>query len=176
MRLAVSPGSVGDVPFVDFSALLLRLVDSQTRFVVIGGVAMCLQGTADVTFDLDVAVSNDSGSSRQVVDTFGAYAASTEGYCSNRIIKANDEGDMFVGEISLRTGDGPLDLLRCRAGEEGCLGLWNRSTISQVGDSTLRVASVEDLIALKRAADLTKDREHIMQLQALTRLLNAEFD
>jgi predicted nucleotidyltransferase len=46
---------------------------------------------------------------------------------------------------------------------------WSRATIADLGDVKVPVASIEDLIALKRAAGRPKDLEDIRVLEAIER-------
>lgn len=74
--------------------------------------------------------------------------------------------------MTLETRWGAFDLLAEPDGVDGFEGLWERAVAMEVEDMEVRVASIPDLIAMKRAANRPKDREHIMQLEALLRLLN----
>jgi predicted nucleotidyltransferase len=65
---------------------------------------------------------------------------------------------------------GPLDLLGKAAGVTSFDGLWQRSIIMNVYGVTVHVASLDDLIAMKRAAGRPKDQNHILELEALRKL------
>ena len=45
---------------LDLERLLRALVDGKVDFVVIGGVAAVLHGSARLTFDLDICFANDA--------------------------------------------------------------------------------------------------------------------
>jgi hypothetical protein len=72
--------------------------------------------------------------------------------------------------LALKTDIGPIDLLKSPDGTDSFEGLWNRSSLFEVDDVQIRVASLDDLIAMKKAADRPKDRNHLMELQALKKL------
>jgi hypothetical protein len=72
--------------------------------------------------------------------------------------------------FTLTSDIGAIDILGEAAGAPLFEELWQRATEMEVGEITLRVASIDDLIAMKRAANRPKDQRHIMELEALRRL------
>jgi predicted nucleotidyltransferase len=49
--------------------------------------------------------------------------------------------------------------------------LWERAIPMDLGGFTVRVASIDDLIAMKRAANRPKDQVHLKELLALKELM-----
>lgn len=71
------------------------------------------------------------------------------------------------------TDVGAIDLL----GDTGGMdfeGLMARATFVEVNGIPLRISSIDDLITMKRTANRLKDQTHIMELEALRRLLQQE--
>jgi predicted nucleotidyltransferase len=50
-------------------------------------------------------------------------------------------------------------------------GLWERSNTMEIHVLSVHVASLDDLIAMKRAAGRIKDQGHILELEALRKLI-----
>ena len=53
-------------------------------------------------------------------------------------------------------------------------GLWERATLLDFGGFIVRVASIDDLIAMKRAANRPKDQSHVYELLVLKKLIETE--
>jgi hypothetical protein len=67
-----------------------------------------------------------------------------------------------------------VELLGHSAGIGSFDELWERSIEMALEGRSVRVASLDDLLGMKRAAGRPKDFEHIVQLEALKRLLGDE--
>jgi len=52
---------------IDLEKLIPRLVESGVAFVIVGGVAACIHGSAQVTVDLDICYARDEGRTRTVI-------------------------------------------------------------------------------------------------------------
>jgi predicted nucleotidyltransferase len=77
--------------------------------------------------------------------------------------------------LTLETDVGAVDLLGDITGVSSFEDLWERVVEMDLGGGlSVRVASLDDLIAMKRAADRPKDRLHLMELEALRRLVREE--
>ena len=77
--------------------------------------------------------------------------------------------------LTLATDAGSLDLLGKAPGARPFEELWEQAVIVEIGGMAVRVALVDDLIAMKTAAGRPKDRNHVLELRAL-RELTAEYD
>ena len=73
--------------------------------------------------------------------------------------------------FTLITDAGELDLLGYAAGAESFEALWERATETELFGVPVRVASLDDLIAMKRAAGRPKDQAHLLELESLRNLL-----
>ena len=60
------------------------------------------------------------------------------------------------------------------AGAEEFEGLWSRSIPMEVKGVPVHVASISDLISMKRAANRPKDQAHALELIELQKLLEAQ--
>jgi predicted nucleotidyltransferase len=148
---------------IDFFAILTLLTDAGVRFVVVGGVAMHLHGASNVTFDFDVAFARDPAD-------FHAVERLTTLLDARCVRDAPSLRDSTY--LTLETVRGNVDLMANLPGMDCFAGLWERATMMEVDGCMVRVASLDDLIAMKRAANRPKDREHIIQIQALQCLKN----
>ena len=153
----------------EFLELLKSLVSEQVRFVIVGGIAMVLHGSSSVTFDLDLAVSLDAENESAAVRAIAPFGPRPPHYPAG-LGFVWDERSFTGAVVHLNTDIGPLDLLRVLPKIDSFEGLWNRSELREIGDLEVRVASIDDLIAMKQAANRPKDQEHIRQLKALKAL------
>ena len=150
----------------DFLDLLKSLNDNDVRYVVIGGYATVLHGGSNVTIDLDLAVALDEKNGDALIEALREFEPYPPRYGSAK----NFVWDIrsFSGRvISLATTAGRIDILRAVPGIDAFEDIWERSHISSVRGVKVRIASINDLIKMKQAADRPKDREHIKLLEAL---------
>ena len=57
----------------DFTALLKVLTGSQVEFIIVGGVAAAIHGSARVTIDLDIVYKRSSANLARLVDALSPY-------------------------------------------------------------------------------------------------------
>lgn len=129
---------------------------------------MTLHGSDYATVDTDLAVSAEAWNSEPIVKALAPFRPHPHNTTVDGFVW--DGRSIFGAVISLVTDLGDVDLLRILPGVDSFEGLWNRATTLRIEDVDVRVASLEDLIAMKRAADRPKDRNHIIELEALKRL------
>jgi predicted nucleotidyltransferase len=79
-----------------------------------------------------------------------------------------------TSNLTLETDLGAVDLLGHVSGADDFEGVWTRSLILPIEGVQVHVASLDDLIAMKRAANRLKDQNHILELEALRRLIRSE--
>lgn len=151
--------------------ILRALTESGVRFVLIGGFAGNLRGTADVTQDLDVCYARDAANLDAMVSALRGLDARL------RVARDPDADLPFVLEAeTLRNGDtftfvtsmGDLDIIGTPAGTAGYLDLHAAAEAFVAADGlTILVASIDDLIRMKQASVRTKDLLHLEHLEAL---------
>jgi hypothetical protein len=76
--------------------------------------------------------------------------------------------------MTLSTDLGNLDILAQPEGVDSFEGLWKRASVMEIFGTMVRIASVADLIAMKRAANRPKDQLHLMELLDLQQFLRDE--
>lgn len=152
--------------------ILRMLTDHEVRFIVIGGLAGNLRGTPVVTHDIDVCYARDRVNLTRLASALSALNAQlrlADEQEERGLVLPVDERSLAVGDtFTFRTDFGPLDILGTPSGTRGFEDLDQTATDEQLGEGLqVRVASVEDLIRMKRASGRTKDRMHLPELEAL---------
>ena len=151
-------------------ALLAHLTLHGVDFVLIGGVAAVLHGSERNTFDLDICPAQDQGN----LDALGKALLDIDAR-----LRGVDEDVPFVPDgrmlrgmqiLTLDTSMGPLDVLTRPDGSPPYKSLRGRATRLDIGPASILVASIDDLLEMKRAVDRPKDREDVERLEAIKRL------
>ena len=144
-------------PDFDPLAALRTLLDHEVRFVLIGGFAGALRGSPVITGDLDICCARDDANLARLAEAMRSLDARLRG--------APPDVPFLLDAPTLRAGDhftfstsvGPLDILGRPAGTKGFAELDQRATDEVVDGVKVRVAAIEDLIRMKRAAGRPKD-------------------
>ena len=148
--------------------LLRVLVDHDVDFVVVGGVAAAARGSPTSTVDVDVCYRREERNLERLAEALRALRARLRG--------VDEEVPFILDAKALRAGDhftlttdlGDVDLLGTPAGTSGYGEIDAHATAIDLEDGlTVRVASLEDLIRMKKAAGRPKDRVELEILGAL---------
>jgi hypothetical protein len=159
---------------LDLERLLRALVDGKVDFVVIGGVAAVLHGSARATFDLDVCFANDAANLDALGRVLTGLGARLRGVAEDVPFIADGATLKRVDVLALTTIAGDLDVLRVPSGAPRYDVLRAHADRFDVGGFEVRVASVEDLIAMKTAAGRGKDLSDVAELEAILRLRSGD--
>ena len=154
----------------DFEGVLRTLVESNVRFVLIGGLAMIAQGSANLTRDIDCLYDRSPENIRKIVDALRTSHPKLRTPREPVSILWDAEFFKNVFNVTLSTDMGPIDLLAEAPGVESFEQLWSRAQEMLLFGLPVRVASIDDLIRMKTATGRPKDNEHAMQLRALKRI------
>ena len=156
-------------PFDPLGALR-TLIAYKVDFVLIGGLAARLHGSPSVTNDLDVCHDDSASNLKRMARALAEMEASL------RLPDPTEHLDLSIDEgllaathnLTLTTEFGAFDLLSRPAGTEGYDDL-DRSAImlTLARDVKVRVASIDDLIRMKRASGRPKD---LIEVEILTAL------
>ena len=156
---------------------LFRALDaSETRYVVVGGVATVLHGYARLTADIDLIIDLEEEAAARAMCALGGL-----GLQPRAPVRAADFADAGIREgwrhekgmqvFSLFHPDNPMlsvDVFTSHPIEFETL--FGRADVCEVGDASVRIASISDLIHLKRLADRPRDRDDIEKLEKIARL------
>ena len=160
------PGASARKVVFDPRPILGILARHQVRFVVIGGIAATLQGSTTITNDFDICYARDQGNLEGLAAALGELRATLRGV-REHVAFGLDARALKAGlNFTFDTKYGPFDCL----GEAG--GFYyeqlqrNADGMDLVG-TTVWVASLDDLIRMKRAAGRNKDLIEIENLSAL---------
>jgi hypothetical protein len=139
-------------------------------FVVIGGIAAVLHGSPRATFDLDVCFATDESNLEALGEVLVGLDARLKGVADD-IPFVPDAGTLrHVEALTLDTAAGELDVLAKPSGASRYDTLRRRADRFDLGGFSVLVASLEDLIAMKQAANRPKDRADVEELEAIRRL------
>ena len=158
----------------DFERVLRSLAESNVRFVLIGGLAMIAQGTANLTRDIDCLYDRTPENIRRIVDALRGSQPKLRTPGEPVSISWDTEFFKNVLNVTLSTDLGPVDLLAEAPGVADFEQLWAHSQEMPLFGIPVRVASVEDLIRMKKATGRPKDAQHAMQLEALQKIVEKE--
>jgi predicted nucleotidyltransferase len=158
-----------------FEELLAYLDESNVRFVVVGGLAVVIQGYARLTADVDLAMVLASANILRTVD-----ALSARGLRPLLPVNAHDFADEAkrrdwietrnLEVLSMRDEANPLLTVDLFAREPIPFEeLWSRADTVTLGGRTIHIASIEDLIRMKRLAGRPQDAVDIERLEEIAR-------
>ncbi|MGH2630453.1 MAG: DUF6036 family nucleotidyltransferase [Actinomycetota bacterium] len=156
-----------------FEPIFAALERAGVRYVTVGGVAVVLHGHARFTADLDLVVDLASEAAANAIDALTAV-----GFRPRLPVEADGFADPAVRErwvtqqgmtmFSMWDPDDPLRSVDLFVEQPiDFEELWERSVVVDIEGTPVRVASIADLIRLKRIADRPMDREDIGALEAI---------
>lgn len=147
--------------------ILKGLAAGRVAFVVVGGIAGIAHGAARPTFDLDICYARDPENLLRLARTLGAWNPALRGAPAALPFLWDAETLRRGLNFTLTTDLGTLDLLGEVAGVGSYERVRSQAVIRQVFGIECAVLSLPDLIASKRAADRAKDKEALLELEAL---------
>lgn len=157
-------------PDLNISSLLRRLAGAGVDFVVIGGVAVIAHGYERNTKDLDICYSPDRANLEALGRVLVGLGARPRGIAEDVPFSPDAATLRRMQILTLDTPDGGLDLLVDPNGSPGYEALRSNADRIDFEDFEVRIASVEDLLAMKRAAHRPQDLTDIEALTAIQRM------
>ncbi|MFN2604528.1 MAG: DUF6036 family nucleotidyltransferase, partial [Gemmatimonadaceae bacterium] len=130
----------------------------EVRFIIIGGIAVMLNGFARTTIDVDILVENSPDNIARLLRSLARFG---EGHARQLSIAdfADAEGAVRIIE------EFPLDVFTLLQGKR--YGGWMNSVKRiRIGDAELAYLSAEALIAIKRDSHREIDRIDVSALRA----------
>ena len=170
MSVVPSPPNPPDV----FEQILAALLAHGVRFVVIGGVAATIQGSARFTHDIDICYDTGPDNLERLVRLLTGWHAHLRGV---------ERGLPFIMDVralratpimTLTTDAGDIDLVNRVPGVGDYGDAVAVSELVRIGAVEFRALQLESLIASKGAVRRPKDIEHLIELEALLALRKRE--
>jgi predicted nucleotidyltransferase len=154
----------------DAAALLRRLSDAGVDFVVIGGIAAVLHGSARLTRDLDILFAPDESNLFALGQVLIELNAKLRGVDDDVRFVPDDGTLRSVQLLTLTTDVGWLDVHRRPDGAPPYATLKRRAESKDLDGFSVLVAAPDDLLAMKRAAGRPQDLIDVEELEAIKRL------
>jgi predicted nucleotidyltransferase len=152
---------------IDFRRLMHALDNAKVEFVVVGGVAATIHGSARLTSDLDVVYARSKENIKRLVKALAPLNPYLRGAPPGLPFRL-DEATVKAGlNFTLITTAGPLDLLGEIAGGFTYEVVQRRSTRYELYGRRIRVIDIDALIENKIAAGRPKDLEVVAELEVI---------
>lgn len=151
----------------DLKALLGPLVRNGVDFVVIGGIAGFAHGSTYLSFDLDVVYARDKGNIKRLVAGLREIGVRLRGAPAGLEFPLDERMIENGSNFTFITPHGDLDILGDPAGVKGFDALTETAERLEIAGFEVRVASIDSLIAMKRAANRPKDRNMLEEYVVL---------
>jgi hypothetical protein len=152
------------------AALVRALVDGGVDFVIVGGVAVVLQAMPRFTKDLDICYSTAEDNLDALGGVLVGLAARLRGIADAVPFVPDSRTLRQTQILCLTTPVGDIDLLVDPDGAPGYETLRERASVMELSGRTVRVASIEDMLAMKRAAGRPQDLTDIESLEVAREL------
>jgi hypothetical protein len=150
-----------------FDELIPLLAQAQVEFIIIGGVAARVHGSARLTEDLDIAYRRTHQNIQRIVQAIAPYDPYLRG-APRGLPFQWDERTIHNGlNFTLTTTLGSIDLLGEVTGGGTYDDLLPHAVIREFYSQRCLCLDVEMLIRVKRAAGRPKDFEAIAELEAI---------
>jgi hypothetical protein len=142
-----------------YEKLLAKLARADVKFIIVGGVAVALNGFLRTTEDVDILIESSADNVMRLLDALGDFG---EGHA--RELSPTDFSDS-EGAIRI-IEDFPLDVFTIMRGNRYA-DLVGATKSTRIGDVDVRYLSADALIALKRDSQRDQDRIDISALRSL---------
>ena len=151
----------------DFAGLLRSLLAADVEFILIGGLAGNVHGSARATYDVDVVYRRTPENLARIVTALAPLRPYLRGAPPGLPFTFDVETLRRGLNFTLITTSGDIDLLGEAAGVGAYDALLPVSELVSLFGLSCRCATLEALIRMKRAAGRPKDLEAIAELEAL---------
>ena len=154
-------------PSFDPERIFRTLERHAVRYVLIGGWAGKLMGSPTLTTDVDICFARDDANLERLASALLELRPHLRGAPGDLPFRVDARTLRAGDHFTLATDAGDLDLLGTPAGVASFAALERASTRLDLDGLVIRVAAIDDLIAMKRAAGRPKDLIELEVLGAL---------
>ena len=142
-----------------YEKLLAKLVRAEVKFIIVGGVAVALNGFVRTTEDIDVLIEASAENVTRLLDELGNFG---EGHA-----RELSPADFSDSEGAIRIiEDFPLDVFTMMRGKRYA-DLVGSTKTTRIDNAEVRYLNAEALIALKSDSQCDQDRIDVSALRAV---------
>lgn len=163
-------GAVETWPEFRLGALLKRLVAHGVDFVVVGAIALVGHGSARITRDLDICYATDPANLDALGRAMVELGARLRGLNEDVPFVPDAQTLRRTSILTLESVDGWIDLLVSPPGAPDYERLRSRAERVTIDGVAVLIASLDDLEAMKRAAQRPKDIIDLEEIEVIRRL------
>jgi hypothetical protein len=142
----------------DLRALLTPLVRHGVDFVLVGGMAGISHGSSYPSYDLDVVYARDSDNIMRLVEALREIGVRLRGAPADLPFLLDARTIESGSNFTFVTPHGDFDILGHADGMPGYDELRADAPLREILGLEVRIASIDHLIAMKRAANRPKDQ------------------
>lgn len=157
-----------------FEEIIKALVAAKVRFVVIGGVAATIQGSARFTNDIDICYDTADDNVERLVALLIGWNAYLRGVERGLPFVLDAHAFRITPIMTLTTDVGSIDVLDVVPGVGDYAAAVKQSEVVEIGKMEFRSLTLDALIASKRAVRRPKDVEQLLELEAMRELRRRE--
>lgn len=151
-----------------FTSQLRDLAQSGVRFVIVGGVAAGLHGSARATLDLDICYDPAADNRERLAAVLKSWRAYLRGVEPSLPFELDARALAASHVLTLASALGDVDVMDSVDGVGGFPQVLAHSVEMDVGDGLrCRVLSLEALVKAKRTVRRRKDVDQLPELEAL---------
>jgi predicted nucleotidyltransferase len=137
------------------------------KFIVVGGIAATLHGSPMMTVDLDISYERTHDNLKLLAAALVQMNARLRGVDQEVPFLLDAETLKRGSNFTFDTDAGPLDCLGWVDGIGGYEDLARRAVDMSLTGHSVTVASLDDLIVMKKAAGRVKDERDVLHLEAI---------
>lgn len=157
-----------------FESIARILVDCEVEFIVIGGQAEALYGSARVTFDTDLCYRRTADNLDRLALALRGLKPTLRGAPPDRPFRIDAQSLALRCNFTFNTNYGPLDLLGYVEPLGGFDEIIVHAESVEVGELLIMVISLDDLIRIKEHVRRPKDQDSLRNLLAIRQLREEE--
>ena len=157
----------------DLSALLEGLIETDIKFILVGGLAAVVQGAPVTTMDVDIVHNQSSENISKLfafLKSIGAFYRRPD----DIVIEPKEEDFSGMGHALFTTRLGPLDVLAVIEEGKAYEDLLEHTVKIEFRGHTIRVLNLKMLIELKKTSKDPKDKRRLPVLEETLRQLEEE--
>jgi hypothetical protein len=152
--------------------LLIRLIRVEVEFVVVGGVAGVLHGSSLVTQDIDVCAPLTRENLARILSALRDLSPRFRMTPEKRALPEDVATLVGYRNLYLITDWGQIDILSEITGIGDYPEVARHAIHVSIGGADCRVLALDTLIQAKKALNLPKDRQAILELEAIRERLS----